>query len=277
MGNRSEEQDAGELTPPGHDPVSLEGAALHYERKGSEGIPMVLLHGFGGDLRVWDHLWEALPPSRAAVRYDLRGFGRSAVDRERPFDHADDLLVLLDRLGIDRCDLVGLSMGGAIALDFALDRPGRVRRLALVSPGMIAWDWTDEWRQLWRAIAARARAGAMDEARALWWAHPLFATTRGGPAAETLRRSIDRYAGAQWIKEPHVHKLPDIERVHALAVPTLLLAGGKDMADFRLIADVLASVDNVERVDFPEHGHMLPLEAPEEIAGRIFGFLDRAK
>lgn len=273
MGRGIEEQGSRKLTASDSGRIALGGAELHYERKGSRGVPIVFLHGFGGDLHIWDGLWNAVEEGRAAVRYDLRGFGRSTIVEDRPFDHGEDLVALLEALAVARCHLVGISMGGSIALNFALDRPAHVNRLVLVSPGMIAWDWSDEWRQLWRAIASKARAGSMDEARALWWDHPLFATTREGPGADALRQSITRYSGQQWISDAHVDKLPDVERVHALTLPTLLLTGTQDMADFQLIADILESVESVERVDFAGRGHLLPLEIPEEMAHRTLAFL----
>ena len=125
---------------------------------------------------------SALGRSLPALRYDLRGFGRTASGGRAAFSHADDLLAVLDAMGVARCDLVGVSMGGSVAVNFALDHAERVRNLVLVSPGLVGWEWSEEWRALWQPIVAAARAGAMDEARRLWWQHPLFATTRASAA-----------------------------------------------------------------------------------------------
>src|SRR3546814_21057922 len=75
-------------------------------------------------------------------------------------------------MGVVCCDLLGVSLGGAIALNFALDHPRRVRRLVLVSPGITAWDWSDEWRTLWAAITDAARSVGVARARELWWEPP---------------------------------------------------------------------------------------------------------
>ena len=253
------------------------GLAIHARRNHAD-PRLLFLHGFAGDLHTWDALWTAagdrLPP---ALRYDQRGFG-ATPEAEEDFDHAADLLALMDAAGIVQADLVGVSQGGAIALNFALDHPQRVRRLALISPGMVAWDWSEDWRRLWRPIVVQARAGNMEAARELWWQHPLFASTRASPAAAALQASIRRYSGREWIRDRQVQKLPDIERLHRLQIPTLLLTGAKDMADFRLIADVIeqGAGDRVRRIDDADCGHLLHLEAPQRCAQRLLDFFAEA-
>lgn len=237
----------------------------------------IFLHGFGGDLHTWDLLWSSLDDALPVLRYDLRGFGESHDCVQKPFSHADDLLAILDTLAIAKINLVGLSMGGAIALNFALDHPARVNKLILISPGLIAWEWSAAWVAQWRAITSLARGGKLDEARELWWQHPLFATTRASRAAADLHASIARYSGQQWIRDLQQTALPDVERVHTLNTPTLLLTGGRDLEDFQLIADVIeASVPKLLRVTFSECGHMLPLENPQACAKQILAFLGSA-
>lgn len=251
--------------------IEVDGATLNAECRGAHPA-LVFVHGFGGDLHDWDRLWAST--DRDALRYDLRGFGQSRQDETVTFDHVDDLLALLDAAGIAQADLVGMSMGGAVALGFALSHPERVRRLVLISPGLRGWEWTGEWRSLWRAIATAARGGDMGQARELWWQHPFFRTARTCPAAAELHASIQRYSGAQWIRDPQRMTLPDLDRLPTLRVPTLLLTGAEDVADFRLPADLIAgSAPGVERVDLPGIGHMVPLEAPEETAAQVHRFL----
>ncbi|MBW8911547.1 MAG: alpha/beta fold hydrolase, partial [Sphingomonas sp.] len=223
----------------------------------------VFLHGFGADLRTWDGFWDFLPAGRGYLRYDLRGFGRSIALNTSLFHHSDDLLGLMDDIGIDRCDLVGVSMGGSVALNFALSRPDRVRSLGLLSPGLTAWEWSDEWRALWQPIVRAARSGDLPLARRLWSAHPLFDTTRGGSAADRLHEEISRYSGQEWIDDRQSPALPDLDRLHELETPLLLLTGKHDLADFRLIADLIeASAGDVWRHDADELGHMVHLENP---------------
>jgi pimeloyl-ACP methyl ester carboxylesterase len=233
----------------------------------------LFVHGFGGDLHTWDTVWEAMAAEPAALRYDLRGFGQTVCRRPGRYKHADDLLTVLDASAIDSCDLVGVSMGGGVAINFALDHPDRVRNLVLISPGLVGWEWSAAWDALWQPIAELARAGNLDGARRLWWEHPLFDSTRGSAGGRALFESIMRFKGEQWIRDDHQLMLPDVERLHLLRAPTLLLTGGRDFEDFRLIADLIeASVAGLSRIDRPQLGHLLHLEDPEHCVREIGSF-----
>ncbi|MGE3692778.1 MAG: alpha/beta fold hydrolase [Novosphingobium sp.] len=251
--------------------VPVEGGILQGEARG-ESPALCFIHGMAGDRHDWQSLIAQLPPGLPLLTYDLRGFGDSTATEGVAFSHAADLLTLLDARGIERASLVGLSMGGGVALNFALSHPDRVERLVLISPAMVGWEWSDEWKAIWRGVAQAARAGDLPLARELWLAHPMFAAVLETPAGDELRRSVANYHGRQWIKDDQRPEVPDIERLHLLRVPTLLLAGQRDAADMRLIADVLASAaPDVKRVDFPA-GHMLHLECPAEVARAIGQF-----
>lgn len=235
----------------------------------------VFLHGTGDDLHTWDSVWAVLGKNLSALRYDLRGFGLSFDNSEAAFNHADDLLAILNAVNIEKCDLIGVSMGGAVALNFTLDHPDRVRNLILISPGMVAWEWSDMWKALWEPIVDKARADAMSDARNLWWQHPLFAATRASAAAQHLFESIMRYSGSHWLCDHHELMMPDVERLHTLKTRTLLLTGGRDLDDFRLIADLIeANAADLKRIDWPECGHLLHLENPEKCAREILEFLN---
>lgn len=123
--------------------VTLPDGVTHYEIAGPEdGQPVILIHGFSTPLMLWDRNFHALAEAGLrVVRYDL--FGRGTSDRLPPpynadrFDH--QLFQLISALGFTRpVDLVGASMGGAIAVTFAARHPDRVRRLALIGPAGLA-------------------------------------------------------------------------------------------------------------------------------------------
>lgn len=253
--------------------IDAAGMQFHAQQSGEQ-PRAIFLHGFGGDLHTWDAMWPTLENHLPSLRYDLRGFGRSIDPSASSFHHADDLLAIMDAINVEQCDLIGVSMGGAVALNFALSYPDRVRKLILISPGVVAWEWSEAWRKLWRAITSKAREGDMDSARELWWQHPLFATTRASEAGPLLRESIQRFSGAQWIRDYEKGALPDIERLHALSADTLLLSGQRDFEDFRLIADLIeASAPNITRIDWADGGHLLNLENPEGCAREILSFI----
>ncbi|MET0380410.1 MAG: alpha/beta hydrolase [Methyloceanibacter sp.] len=234
--------------------------------------PLVLIHGFGGTMRLWDDLVDRLS-ARPLIRYDLRGFGKSCLQKAT-VSHSEDLSALLDELDIGVCNIVGCSMGGSIALNFALDHPQRVDKLILVSPGLTAWEWSDEWRKHWQEIARLAREGDMQSARDLWIGHPLFASTRNSLSFGALRESIDEYSGVHWLRDDLERAaLPDMERLHEMKNATHLVSGRRDIDEFRLIADIIHSaVPACTRVDI-DAGHMIPLEKPDQLAEIICDYL----
>lgn len=257
--------------------IDVPGARLVVETAGTGETPLVLLHGLAGDRRLWDYVWDDLKVGRRAIRYDLREFGSSVSLDDRAFRHSKDLGALLDALDLEQCDLAGVSLGGSVALNFALDHPERVRRLALISPGITAWEWSDAWRARWRGIVEAAQAGDIGLVRELWFGHPLFATARGLPsAALKLRETLWAYSGAVWAEgDREDAALPDLDRLPFLSVPTLLLTGAADWEDFRIIADLIeAAAPAVRRVDYDGAGHMLNLERPNDVASEILKFLD---
>lgn len=253
--------------------IRAAGVDFHAQQRGAR-PRSVFLHGFAGDLHTWDLLWSQLGSAGAALRYDLRGYGQTACESDLPYCHADDLLAILDTLELDAVDLVGVSMGGSIALNFAIDHPERVRSLVLISPSLVAWEWSEGWQKLWQPVVELARLGRMDEARHLWWQHPLFATTRDCAAGPALFESFMRFSGSQWISDSHRPMLPDVERLHTLKPRALLITGARDLEDFRLIAELIeASVSDLVRTELPDSGHLLHLENPAECAGHIARFL----
>jgi pimeloyl-ACP methyl ester carboxylesterase len=257
--------------------AEIDKCALFYEERGV-GKPLVLIHGFGSDHKSWDGIFEALSAAHRVIRYDLRGFGASVDRSTEPFSHAADLKALLDHLKIERTDLLGVSMGGAVAVNFALRASERVERLVLVSPGSTGWEWTPAWRAFWSPVVRGARAGDMAEAKRLWWMHPFFEVTRTHPAAaQTLRDAIERYSGIHWVEGDRQERVttPDLERLHLVAAPTLLFAGAKDMEDLHIIANAIAAmVPRVTRIDYPEAGHLLHLEEPKRFLADVLAFLD---
>jgi pimeloyl-ACP methyl ester carboxylesterase len=112
--------------------VNIGEASLSYEMTGA-GSPVVLLHGLDLDHRMWDEQVAPLAHAHTVVRYDLRGAGRSTADSHSG-SHAEDLKALLDHLGLVRVSLLGLSLGGGAAVDFAIAYPNAVRALILVHP-----------------------------------------------------------------------------------------------------------------------------------------------
>ena len=101
----------------------------------------MFIHGFGLDLGMWDPQWLAFARRHRVIRYDLRGYGDSSLP-DGPYSHVDDLLALLGFLGANPAHLVGLSLGGRVALRIAAQHPEAVRSLTLADPAMDGHIWS---------------------------------------------------------------------------------------------------------------------------------------
>jgi len=138
--------------------VSVAGGKLFYEEQGA-GPAVILIHGGMLDHRMWDPQVEALAQEYRVIRYDVASHGQSPKPEAdwRNFDHLE---VLMQELEVETATLVGLSLGGRIAIDFAIAHPDRVRALVLVGPGMSGFPFTGrDWTgRLGERIRAR-RAG----------------------------------------------------------------------------------------------------------------------
>jgi pimeloyl-ACP methyl ester carboxylesterase len=238
-----------------------------------DGAPAVLLHGLGLTRAIFDPL--AILSTRARIiRLDLRGHGRSQpADPAEPYRHHEDVVATLDALELDRVDVVGLSLGGGVAVDLALAHPGRVRRLVLLAPALSGWAWSDAWIAAFRTVRAVARESGPRAALEAWAAHPLFATTRErANLARALEAMIFADSGRRWLERDASQPLepPAAGRLSELAASTHVIVGERDLPDFRAIAETMAThVRRVRLLVVPGAGHLLPLEAPGKIVPGI--------
>src|SRR5512133_3522604 len=108
-----------------------------------EGPAVALVHEGICDSRMWDREWEEWSPSFRLLRLDLRGFGRSPLEAGQ-FAHARDVIAALEDHDLAPAVLVGVSLGGRVALEVALARPELVRALVLVAPGLPGHEWSQE-------------------------------------------------------------------------------------------------------------------------------------
>jgi pimeloyl-ACP methyl ester carboxylesterase len=134
--------------------AELPQGPLFYEDSGT-GVPVLLLHELGGNARDWDRQAAALASRRRVVVPELRGHGRSPPppgDTYTPFQHAADIQGLIDRLALKRPWVVGLSLGGLVALALALDHPEQLRGIVLVSTTAHVDRYTREVESRWMKV-----------------------------------------------------------------------------------------------------------------------------
>ena len=140
--------------------AGVNGALMYYEFAG-EGETLVLVHAGIADNRMWEGQLAAFADSYRVIRYDMRGFGRTAMV-EGSFSHHEDLRALLDALDVERAHLVGCSMGGGAVLDFALEYPQRAGNLVLVGSAVGGFGPDFDPPKEWDALVAAEEAGDLE-------------------------------------------------------------------------------------------------------------------
>jgi 3-oxoadipate enol-lactonase len=200
----------------------VNGAQLWYEERGT-GDPVVFLHAGLLDSRQWARQLDTFSPTYRAIALDARGYGRSSRPTQ-PYRRHEDVLGLLDALGIDRAAIVGNSVGGKAAVDAALAQPGRVRALVAVGAAISGFSfagYTDE--QAARAEAAWV-AGDVRGAADVWlevWA-PVSTD-------DELRRIAYENAEVDNDELELDGDPPAAGRLGELDVPTLVVVGDREV------------------------------------------------
>ncbi|MEO5710949.1 MAG: alpha/beta hydrolase [Nocardioidaceae bacterium] len=242
---------------------------LHHEKAGS-GPTVVLLHAGVADLRMWDVQVDLLlGHGFRTVRCDLRGFGESGLEPGSSYSDAEDVLALLDDLGVTDFALVGSSFGGFVALQVATAAPDRVTRLVLLATAAEVAEPDDDLRALWREEGALMDAGDLDAATALnvrSWIGPDADDDARDLLARMQRRALDvQVAAGDDVDARELTVTPT-----ALTMPTTVVAGGHDFAFFRATARTLAAlIPHGTLVELPWAGHLPSLERPDETAALV--------
>ena len=256
--------------------IRVNGAELYYE-VGGEGRPLVLLHDGLLDLRMWDDQFVAFARLYKTIRYDRRGYGNSS-EQNRPFSDVSDLYRLLHHLGIDEAYLLGISNGGKVALEFALEHPGMVAALVLVGPTLGGYRPSDENKRRVSEILSVARERGTEAGVEAWMEDPFYPPAKDNPAARERVRRIARENLPRLLSVPGLREEPyppTIESLSRIVVPTLIVVGERDDRDNREIASLLASrLPRAEKKAFAGCGHLVNLERPEQFYSFVVNFLD---
>jgi len=259
--------------------VDVEGARLYYEAAG-EGETVILIHGGFLDRRTWDGQFETFARSHRVIRYDVRAHGLSRTDSVTFADHEDlhDLMVALD---IPRATLIGLSMGGQIAIDFALTYPQMTRAMVLVGPGLSGFPFDSQSLQGYiEALTAAFQSGGLPDAIEVfaryWCDGPEREPSEVDPAVRAKVLGMLEGSEERWRYWQMSQQLDPaaLGRLGEIGVPTLAIVGSIDMPDILGIVDLIAEqVPGARRVVIPDVAHMVNMEKPEEFNDIVLDFL----
>lgn len=253
-------------------PNAATATDLHYEVRG-KGEPVVLIHGGLVDSRMWDPQVPELEKHFQVIRYDLRGFGKSPASAE-PVSHIDDLQTLMRSLKIGKASIIGLSLGGMIAIDFALDHPEMVDKLILAGSALRGYDYKPVGNR--DPIYEAAKKGDIDKAVDLWMNDSVFVTARAHPDVEKKMREMLRDNSAAWAASPKTiwPRQLSIERLSEINLPTLIIVGDKDNENIVAIANVLKEkIARSQKEVMVNSGHHMNMENPQQFNAIVLHFL----
>lgn len=262
--------------------VTVGGLEIFYRETGS-GEPVLLLQGLGTDHRGWGLQVAALSPWFRCITPDNRDAGRSgrAAGPYTVADMAADAAGLLDALGVERAHVVGISMGGAIAQELAISRPGRVRSLALIATYCSGDPRGTDLFQGWRLM--RERFSPEEYYRATYpWVFTVGDYLRPGFIQEMVERAAtDPYAQEPeaWARQmAAATAFHSEDRLDRIAAPTLLLFGDADLlTPLRFARTMQARIPQAELVVIPDAGHGLIWSHAEAVNAALLGFLLRQR
>jgi 3-oxoadipate enol-lactonase len=249
--------------------------APDYDDRGT-GPATVLLHPFPLSRTAWAGIADALAAHRRVIAVDAHGFGDSPASG--PFaiaDLADELAALLDRLAIARATVVGMSMGGYVALAFAARHRDRLSALVLADTRAAA-DSAETRAARAAALATIDGAGPMAYLRAFL---PRLLSPQAPPArvAHVLARSETRAASLRAGIEALRDRPDRTAELGAIACPTLCVCGTEDQvtpaAEMKQIAD---AISGARFVPIAEAGHLSHIEAPGPFLHAVTSFLETA-
>ncbi len=259
---------------------------LYYEVIG-EGYPLVLLHAGIADLRMWDDQIPAFAQRYRTIRYDLRGYGQSESEATE-FSHRQDLNDLLDHLGVTKTHLIGLSMGGQIAVDFTLEHPERVSSLIPVAPGLSGYESKSgddaksqfeivqftRMDELWEKKDMDA---LLELELQMWVDGPMQPRDRVPAPLRERVRQMTLQAGTHLNEGAQAQPLvpPAFGRLHEIHVPTLVIFGDLDTTGIIARCEVLArDIPGARDLMIPDTAHMLPMEKPDAFNHAVLEFLE---
>lgn len=224
-----------------HGFARVSNAKLYYEIAG-EGRALILIHGGNMDRRMWDQQFASFAESYKVIRYDVRGFGKS--DRQvKAFAHSQDLYDLMKFLRIKQANVVGLSMGGGIAADFAITHPEMIENLILVCPGVNGFNISSDGGAYSIAIIEAARDEGYAKATEMWLKSPYMIPAMEHPDLRAKLRQLSLDNAHNWLanfvwsrdlKPSTREKLPEIK------ARTLLIVGNRDVPNMLKLIDEAA-------------------------------------
>ena len=260
--------------------AEVNGARLYYEIAG-EGVPLVLVHAGIADGRMWDEQFQEFAKHYRVLRYDRRGFGKTAMVAGA-YSHHRDLYELLKALQIERAMLVGCSQGAKIVVDFTLEHPEMAEALVLVAPALSGFVYTGEMPRQAEQIDLAEEAGDIAQVNELemqiWVDGPYRTPDQVDAQVRERVREMNSIAlqtpdglGIEQPLDPAA-----ANRLAELHTPTLVIVGDLDTSKTLAAAGFLAThIAGARSLEMTDVAHLPNMERPKEFNRHVLLFLGR--
>jgi 3-oxoadipate enol-lactonase len=258
--------------------VKCNVGTFHYKIEGRDGGPWITLsHGLATDHFMWDDLVPFLASRYRILRYDARGHGRSgATSGDYSLELlGQDVIGILDAVGIEKTHFVGLSMGGMVGMGLALDHSARMSSVTVCDARGVA---PPEYRDAWAERSQKVRVGGIEtmvEPSVTRWFTPAFQHNNQAALDKVRhmvrRTSVDGFCGsaAALCELDYERRLPDVN------IPMLFLVGREDQgAPVAAMRELHGKTPGSRFAEIPDAAHISVMEQPERCAAALLDFLD---
>lgn len=245
------------------------------------GEAVLMINGIGADRTAWYLQTPAIGGEFRAITFDNRDVGETGAGRNpRPYEmrrFADDAAGLLDALGINRAHVIGASMGGAIAQEFALAYPERARSLTIVCSWAKTDPWLAELLDFWEGVFAAM--GPVGWSRATWltvFTHRWYRQPGNLEGLLDLARSNPRPQTIEMYRRQSRAAIGHdaLDRIGRIAVPTHVIAGEEDLlTPLRFAEEIAAAILGARLSVMRGIGHGMFWEATDDFNELVLGFL----
>lgn len=255
----------------------INGTEIHYEIRGT-GQPLVFVHAGISDIGMWDGQWDSFTQNYQVLRHDLRGSGKTKpVDSE--YSHIDDLHALLQHLNLTSAILVGCSMCGTTVIDYTLAHPENVKALVVVGADPSGYEMKGDPPANIIKMQESLQQGDLDSAveyGARVWVDGERRTPNkvDSSVRERVKHTLKIMFGNYGIGKEKPPARPAVDRLHEIAVPTLLMVGDEDHPELIEAAQLMErAIPNAHLVLLADTAHVPSMEKSTEFNHLLARFL----
>ena len=261
--------------------TNIDDACSLYYKKCGIGNPAILIHGSCLNSEMWNDSFDVLAHQNQVIAYDQRGYGKSMLASSKTYSNENDLNTLCEHLKLEKkVDLIGLSSGAQIAVDFYLQFPDKVNSLVLVSPALSGMPDNDETKEIDDKILSTINLGEYTQTIQQVYRHPVFAPAINNTRCNSLLREIIKNHDFKTVTNnpPAAPRLAAYSKLKEIKVPTLVILGENDLNYFHMTSNVLQTgIEKAVLKTVSDAGHMVNMEQPDEFNKILLNFLANQK